>query len=177
MLFRKESKGKQMKTKQIAIDAMLAAMCAILGYVSLDFGNLKFTFESFPILMAAIFLGPVNGMIVAGIGTFLYQILKYGLMSTTILWIVPYIIYALYIGLLRKKNLWFVILSAALILTSLNTLVIYLDAIIWGYYTFTYVFGACIFRFITSIIKSIVYIIIIKRIWNSIEKVLKNLPN
>ena len=30
-----------MKTRQLALDAMLAAMCAVLGAVSLDFGNLK----------------------------------------------------------------------------------------------------------------------------------------
>lgn len=166
-----------MKTRNLAYCAMLAAMCAVLGYVSLDLGNLKFTFESFPIVLASLFFGPVPGMIVALIGTGLYQILKYGLMSTTILWILPYVIFALYIGLLRKKNLWVVIISAGIILTALNTGVIYLDSIIWDYYTFTYVFGTCIFRLIASIIKAVIFVIIIKRIWNSIEKVLANSQN
>ena len=30
-----------MKTKQMAYDAILTAMCVVLGLVSLDFGNLK----------------------------------------------------------------------------------------------------------------------------------------
>ncbi|MDO5441304.1 MAG: ECF transporter S component [Bacillota bacterium] len=166
-----------MKTKQIAIDAMLAAMCAVLGYVSLDLGNMKFTFEAFPILLGALLLGPVDGMIIAAVGTGIYQILKYGLMSTTILWIIPYVIYALYVGLLRKKNLWFVVFSSGIIVTLLNTGVIYLDSIIWDYYTFTYVFGSFIFRIITSLIKSLLVVLIIKKIWNSIEKVLKNSQN
>ena len=166
-----------MKTKQIAIDAMLAAMCAVLGYVSLDLGNMKFTFEAFPILLGALLLGPVDGMIIAAVGTGIYQILKYGLMSTTILWIIPYIIYALYVGLLRKKNLWFVVFSSGIIVTLLNTGVIYLDSIIWDYYTFTYVFGSFILRIITSLIKSLLVVLIIKKIWNSIEKVLKNSQN
>ena len=40
-----------MKTKQLTLDAMLAAMCAVLGYVALDMGNIKITFESLPILL------------------------------------------------------------------------------------------------------------------------------
>ena len=163
-----------MKTKRLVTNAMLAAMCAVLGYVSLDFGNLKFTFESFPILLGSLLFGPVDGMIIAFIGTGIYQILKYGLMSTTILWILPYVIYALYMGLLRKKNLWIVAITGGIILTLLNTGVIYLDSVIWDYYTFAYVFGSFVFRLITSIIKSIVYVVIIKKIWNSIKKVLTN---
>ena len=164
----------KMKTKRLVTNAMLAAMCAVLGYVSLDLGNLKFTFESFPILLGSLLFGPVDGMIIAFIGTGIYQILKYGLMSTTILWILPYVIYALYMGLLRKKNLWIVAITGGIILTLLNTGVIYLDSVIWDYYTFAYVFGSFVFRLITSIIKSIVYVVIIKKIWNSIKKVLTN---
>lgn len=166
-----------MKTKQIAIDAMLAAMCAVLGYVSLDLGNMKFTFEAFPILLGSLLLGPVDGMIIAAVGTSIYQILKYGLMSTTILWVLPYVFYALYVGLLRKKNLWFVVFSSGIIVTLLNTGVIYLDSIIWDYYTFTYVFGSFLFRLFASIIKSVLVVLILKKIWTSIEKVLKTSQN
>ena len=166
-----------MKTKQLAINAMLAAMCAVLGYVSVDLGNFKFTFESFPILLGALLYGPIDGMIVAFIGTGIYQILKYGLMSTTILWIIPYVIYALMIGLLRKKNWWPVIIISGIVLTVLNTGVIYIDSIVWDYYTFAYVFGSFIFRLIASIIKSVVFTLILKKIWNSIKKVSANSQN
>ena len=37
-----------MKTRQLTMDAALAAMCAVLGAVSIDLGNLKFSFESLP---------------------------------------------------------------------------------------------------------------------------------
>lgn len=166
-----------MKTKQLAINAMLAAMCAVLGYVSLDLGNFKFTFESFPILLGALLYGPIDGMLIAFIGTGIYQILKYGLMSTTILWIIPYVIYALIIGLLRKKNWWPLIIISGIILTILNTAVIYVDSIVWDYYTFTYVFGSFIFRLVTSVIKSVLFTLIIKKIWNSIKKVSANSQN
>lgn len=156
---------------------MLSAMCAVLGYVSLDLGNFKFTFESFPILLGALLYGPIDGMIIAVLGTGIYQILKYGLMSTTILWIIPYVIYALIIGLFRNKNWWPLIIGAGILLTVLNTGVIYLDSIIWDYYTFAYVFGSFIFRLVTSIIKSIIFTLILKKIWNSIKKVSANSQN
>ena len=56
-----------MKTKQLTLDAMLAAMCAVLGYVALDMGNIKITFESLPILLGAMLFGPVDGMLIGGI--------------------------------------------------------------------------------------------------------------
>ena len=49
-----------MKTKQLTLDAMLAAMCAVLGYVALDMGSIKITFESLPILLGAMLFGPVD---------------------------------------------------------------------------------------------------------------------
>ena len=40
-----------MKTRQLTLDAMLCALCAVLGYVALDLGSVKLTFESLPILL------------------------------------------------------------------------------------------------------------------------------
>ena len=77
------------KTKKLAMDSMLAAMCAVLGYLSLDFGNLKITFESVPILLGALLLGPIDGMAIGGVGTLLYQLVRYGVSVTTPLWILP----------------------------------------------------------------------------------------
>ena len=56
-------------TRQLTINAMMAAMCAVLGYIALDMGNLKVTFESLPILISDLLFGPVDGMIVGGMGT------------------------------------------------------------------------------------------------------------
>ena len=60
-----------MKIKQLALDSMLAAMCAILGYLALDLGSLKFTFESLPVLLGALLFGPIDGMLIGGVGTLL----------------------------------------------------------------------------------------------------------
>ena len=64
-----------MKTRQLTMDAVLAAMCAVLGAVSIDLGNLKLSFESLPVIIGALLFGPVDGLLIGGIGTFLYQFL------------------------------------------------------------------------------------------------------
>ena len=56
---------------------MLCAMCAVLGYVALDLGSIKLTFESLPVLLGALLFGPVDGMFIGGIGTLLYQLVRY----------------------------------------------------------------------------------------------------
>ena len=61
---------KKLKTLQMTVDAMLAALCAVLGYIALDLGNIKITFEGIPVLIAAFFFGAVDGVIVGGLGTF-----------------------------------------------------------------------------------------------------------
>ena len=48
-----------------------------------------------------------------------------------------------------------------LIITLLNTVVIYVDSKIMGYYNFVYVFGSFVLRILTSIVVGIVYACII----------------
>ena len=49
---------RKFTTKQLTLDAMLAAMCAVLGYLAIDTGTVKVTFESVPVLIAALMFGP-----------------------------------------------------------------------------------------------------------------------
>ena len=76
---------KTMKAKQMATDSMLAAMCAVLGAVSIDLGNLKVTLESIPIIVGALLFGPLDGAMIGFVGTFVYQVLRYGFSVTTFL--------------------------------------------------------------------------------------------
>ena len=90
------------KTRRLAFDAMLAAMCAVLGALSIDLGNLKITFEGFPVLLGALLFGPLDGLAIGGIGTLVYQLLRYGVSVTTPLWILPYMLAGLLVGLIAK---------------------------------------------------------------------------
>ncbi len=67
----------------MTMDAMLAAVCVVLGCVGLNLGNNKITFEGLPVLIAAMMFGPIDGMIVGAVGTFLSQLIMWGLMITT----------------------------------------------------------------------------------------------
>ncbi len=151
-----------MKTKQLVLDAMLAAMCAVLGYVALDFGNVKITFESLPILIGAFLLGPVDGLAVGAVGTFIYQMLRYGFSVTTLLWILPYALCGLFAGLYAKKSrfspdkkkLVVVIFGCELLVTLLNTLTIYVDSKIFGYYYAGIIMGALVVRLVVWAAKA-----------------------
>ena len=57
---------------------MLAAMCAVLGAVALDVGNLKITLESVPIIVGALLFGSLDGAAIGFVGTLVYQLLRYG---------------------------------------------------------------------------------------------------
>ena len=91
----------------MALNAMLVAMCTVLAAIALKLGgNLKITFESVPVHIGALLFGPVDGMIIGGLGTFLYQVLfsGYGITATTPLWILPYIVCGLAVGAYAKRR-------------------------------------------------------------------------
>ena len=168
-----------MKTKQLTINAMLAAMCAVLGYVSLDMGNIKLTFESVPVLLAALLFGPVDGMLVGGVGTLIYQLVRYGVSATTALWILPYILCGLTAGLWAKKlrfslsrgQMVALVTAAEFLIFAVNTVVIYLDSKIYGYYSFAYVFGAFGARLVLCVAQSLVFGLALPGLIAVIEKI------
>ena len=166
-----------MKTKQMAINAMLMAMCAVLGYVSVDLGNIKITFESVPIIMAALMFGAKDGFAVGALGTLIYQLLRYGITVTTPLWMLPYALCGLLVGLyaqrrgfdLHQSQLMFIIIANELLVTLLNTGVMYVDSKIYGYYSFVYIFGTIVIRFVICVIKAVVYALLIPKLIRSIR--------
>ena len=154
-----------MKTKQLAMDGMLAAMCAVLGYLALDFGNLKITFETLPILLGALMFGPLDGLMIGGVGTLIYQLLRYGISVTTPLWILPYVLCGLIVGgfakgksfTLSKRQILVLVVLNELLITALNTGVIYVDSKIFHYYSPVYVFGSLALRLVICVGKAIAF--------------------
>lgn len=153
------------KTRRLSVDAMLAAMCAVLGYLSLDFGNLKITFESVPILIAALLFGAADGAAVGLVGTLLYQLLRYGVSATTLLWIAPYVLCGLLVGLyakkrgfsLTQKETLLLIVGNELLITALNTAVLYIDSKLYGYYSPAFIFGSLGVRVVICVVKATAY--------------------
>ena len=131
-----------MKTRKLALNAVLAAMCAALGALALDLNSIKITFESFPILLGALLFGPLDGLAVGFVGTLLYQLLRYGVSVTTPLWILPYALAGLVTGFYAKRRGFSlttgqtvgIVVAAEVLVTALNTLVMYIDAKLYGYW-------------------------------------------
>lgn len=171
----------QNQTKKMATNAMLAALCAVLGFISLDFNVLKITLESFPVNMGALLFGPLDGAVIAFIGSFIYQLLKYGVSATTALWIAPGVISAVLLGWYAKKHdfrltktqMVVAVLLAELVVTVLNTGVMYIDAKMYGYYFPGFITGSLIPRLAICVGKGIVYGVILHPMLDSIKKALK----
>ena len=119
-----------MKTRKLALNAVLAAMCAALGALALDLNSIKITFESFPVLLGALLFGPLDGLAVGFVGTLLYQLLRYGVSVTTPLWILPYALAGLMTGCYAKRRGFSlttgqtvgIVVAAEVLVTALNTL-------------------------------------------------------
>ena len=151
--------------RQLTMCALLAAMVAVLAAVSVTTNAFKVTFESFPIYIAGFLLGPECGLIVGTLGSFIYQILMFGVSATTVLWILPYSILGLVCGLYARKNNYdlsakqylLVTMLCELMVTVLNTGTIYVDSHIYGYYTPALIVGALGLRLIICLCKGLVF--------------------
>ncbi len=170
---------KDMKTKRIAIDGIMAALYVILGYISIDMGMMKISFEDLPVILAGLMMGPIDGMIVGGLGTFIFQMLRYGFSATTLLWMLPYIVCGLICGLFAKQNnyyntnrqLWLIIMVAGLATFSLNTFAIYVDSKVYGYYSPAYVWGALGVRFLIMAAKTVIFGLLTMPILKAMAKI------
>lgn len=167
-----------MKTRQLTTDAMLCALCAVLGYVALDLGNIKLTFESLPVLLGGLLFGPLDGMLIGGVGTLLYQLLRYGLSATTLLWIVPYVICGLVAGAWARVNRYhleraqtvLLVVSAELLITGLNTIPIYVDSKLYGYYFPGIILGALALRLAISVGRGVAFGLILPGLVGAIRR-------
>ncbi|MGB4626789.1 MAG: folate family ECF transporter S component, partial [Erysipelotrichaceae bacterium] len=164
--------------------SMLIAMKVILSILTpVKLLNFKFTFEAFPILAAGLLFGKLEGFLVGFIGSFLYQLLfsGYGFTATTILWILPHALSGLAVGYLagkKKDNLNFNTISliaifSALLVTTLNTLALFIDAKVYGYYSKALVFGSIPLKIISGIMLAVIYATLLPKTIELIKKIAK----
>lgn len=148
--------------------AIMVALYVLLTMVSIRFGNLRVTFASLPLLVAALLYGPWEAAAVAIMGEFLLQMLSYGFTATTVLWLLPGAARGVLIGLaaarVRKTGrplerrgalCYAVCVGAAAVTTLLNTAVIYVDSRLMGYYSPAYVFGDALLRLATGMVTAV----------------------
>ena len=135
------SKSNKMVIR-LTTNAVLIAMYGILSsFLTIKIPNVtQISLSSLPVIIAGILFGPLDGFAVGLGGGFIEQLL-YGLAPTAPLWIMPAAMQGLFVGaaayLLRRRlnapvTVGIVVIGEIL-LTVLNTAVLYLDAKIVGY--------------------------------------------
>ena len=149
--------------------SICVALFFSLDFLSIKVGPFKFTVSGIAIIVVSLYYGPIEGSIVGLLGSFIGQLLNgYGLTPTTILWVLPAFVRGLYIGLFnldkklvdKKWKYVIVLITSALIVTLLNTVTLYVDSKMFGYYTKELVFGSLIYRILSSLIICILYIVV-----------------
>ena len=160
---------------------MLIAIYSVLSILTpIKIENFKFTLEAFPILVASLLLGPIDGLIVGGVGSLVYQLLfsGYGITATTLLWVLPHAISGLVVGLyayykkyeLSYINICFISIVSTIIVTMLNCLALYVDSKMYGYYSSTLVFSNIAIKLLTGIILAIIYSSVLPKLLSFLKK-------
>ena len=148
----------------IALHIILELFCTI------RIGNdLKITLAALPIIVIALLCGPVEGLLTGCIGTFLSQLLTYGITISTPFWILPYTIQGLAAGLLfrafkKQTNIRSISVSVAVsgfIAVILTWIASYLDGVVFfKYWTIEIVVGLIPIRLLVWVIITIIYTLI-----------------
>ena len=185
LFFTMNTNKKRRGTTQLAIDGMLAALCVVLGFASIRIGNIiKISFEDLPVMFAALMFGPVDGVAVAFIGIFLYQLFSFGITVTTPLWVLPFVTAGLVYGLIAKKynfnntprQILIIFITSAFLILGLNTIAIYADSKIYGYYYPTIITGVIGVRAIIALVKGIAVGLIAAPVLKTLSRITKNGP-
>lgn len=165
------------KTRRLALDAMLAAMYVVLSLFSINLPGMKITLDSLPILIGAALLGPLDGLAVGLIGSFLNQMITYGFSATTVLWILPAGLRGLLVGLYAKHHGFsmntaqcvFITVSTALLVTALNTLFLYVDS--WVYsYSYVAALPTLLLRIAAGVITAVLFSLLLPPLLGTLRR-------
>lgn len=173
---------------RLTFNAALVAVYIVLSMpmLTLQFSNLKLTFEQFPVILGAVLFGPIDGMIIGGVGEFINQLTTFGITPTTLLWIAPIVVRGALVGLGSKifKSMrpqaivhkGFPVVFAIVCIISgichsfINTFALYVDSKLYGYYTYAGVFGVFVLRLMLSVITSVLIVVVITPILRALSR-------
>ena len=170
----KTKQTKNLAVRRLVLNAVLIALYYALGLWRIPIGNMwRVSVAPFAVILGALAFGPVDGLIVGLMGEFVTQILgPYGLTPTTLLWCLGEAVRGLTLGLFAWLVLkkWLVsekklsaaqmvmvlcaCISTAILSSLCNTLALYVDSKMFGYYSYAMVFGALVVRLILSVVIS-----------------------
>lgn len=135
---------KEGQVFKITLLGMCLALFIVLNYASFVIlpPAIKFSLKALPVVFISVVFGPWYGALLGGVGEFICQtISEYGLTPTTPLWILPWVVDGIIVGLLFKhkdvkkhKVLWAItVIVSCIAVTSLNTLALWIDSVVVGY--------------------------------------------
>ena len=165
------------KKKMTVLSLCLCAVCIALHiilevFASIRIGNdLKISFATLPFVIVALLCGPLEGFVTGLIGTFLSQLITYGITITTPFWIIPgdVALQGLAAGLIflafkRKTKLVPIavtVFGAGLVLVIFNWIASYFDGVVFfKYWTIEVLIGLIPLRLLVWVGLSIVYTIV-----------------
>ena len=163
-------KGKRLDVRTTCMVGILAALYVPLAiYVAVQVGNVRISFGSLPVVVAALLFGPLEAVLTAMVGEFFKQLLTYGFTYTTFLYLIPPALRGAVIGAAaiaaarrgrrleeRRIRCYGVCILAAMATTTGNTLVNWLDSVLLGYYTPALIFGDAVYRFAVGMLNAVV---------------------
>ncbi len=153
---------RRIKTQTLVISSLLMAMHVVLSVWSINLPFVKINLSGLPIVIGGLLFGPVVGALIGFIGHFIYQMVGYGLMATTIIWVIPIGVRGLIIGLYAKMKKYqlgkietmALIIVSSIVVTVLNTFGLYMAGFLTKFrQTFWPALGT---RLIPSIITAVV---------------------
>lgn len=169
--------------KKLCLSAMMAAIYVALDYlavaVSSPFGGtMKISLSGLPVIIIAVLCGPVWGMATGFVGAFIGQLITYGISATTLLWVIPAVMRGLTMGLLfiafkrsmKRLPLCVGTVISSIIVTAINTVVLYLDSKIYSYPLA--VFGVSLVnRIIVSVFTAVLFAVILPPIIKMLKRI------
>ena len=178
------------KLNNVKLMCLAAVMAAL--YVGLDFlavsvsapfgGNLKISLSGLPVIVVAIFGGPIWGAATGFVGAFIGQMITYGFSTTTLLWVLPAVVRGLSVGLLFKafsgslkpSRLVLITCISSLLVTLCNTGAMLIEQKLYGYYSsYLAIFVAIPSRIFAGLLTAIVFSLMLPTIVDTINKHIK----
>lgn len=185
--FRKHPAGRGRSHVRIvcSVGVMAALYVVFSFFLGIRAGNLRINFASLPVVVTAVLLGPVQAAAVALVGEFFNQLLSYGLAPTILLWMIPPALRGVIVALAARQlagggrlpesrplPYYASVVAAALLTTAANTLAIWLDSVLMGYYSFAYVFGATAGRLVTGVVTAVLVATVSIPVVHALRKVI-----
>lgn len=168
------------RTRKLVTNSVLIALHVVLCQVaSINIGNsLAISIAGITESVAGLMFGPLSGGLVGLLGSLIHQILRYGFTVTTALWILPAGLKGLLCGWYAKAygyhlnplQIYWVLLITAVIVTSINTTVMIVDATIFGYSTQATVLAQMGVRYMNGALTSFAYMLVCVPLLKSLQK-------